>query len=107
MPFFAEQKIGVICAAGHALGLLTNAGPQDWHPAGESLRQRAKQAADVCKENGIELGKLAMYYFQQLSGPATFLVGMQTEELLRLNLEAYYNGLTAKEQTVLKKLMET
>lgn len=106
LPFFAEQRLGVICAAGHALGLLTNDGPRDWHPASESLRATGKRAADICKQNDIELGKLAMYYFQKLQGPATFLVGMQTERLLAINLDAYFNGLTAKEADVLDQLLD-
>lgn len=105
LPFFAEQKLGVICAAGHGLGLLTNAGPKDWHPASQSLRDMCKRAADICKQNDIELGKLAMYYFQKLDGPATFLVGMQTEQLLAINFDAYWNGLTAKEAETLERLM--
>lgn len=99
-----EQKLGVICAAGHALGLLTNEGPKPWHPAGEELLKPCKQAAEICKANGIELGKLAMYYFIKLEGPATFLVGMQSEELLAINLDAYFNGLTPKEAEILDEL---
>lgn len=66
-----------------------------------------KQASDLCRENNIELGKLAMYYFCQLQGPSTFLVGMQTEELLQINLDAYHNGLTAKETEILDVLVKT
>lgn len=48
-----------------------------------------------------------MYYSMQLPGPATFLIGMQTRQLLDINLEALYTGLTKKEQEVLKLLKET
>lgn len=99
--------MGVICAAGHALGLLTNAGPQSWHPTSQKVKDQCKEAADLCKANGIELGKLAMYYFMQLKGPATFLVGMQTEHLLKINLDAYFNGLTPKEAEILEKLLSS
>lgn len=87
--------------------MLTNAGPQDWHPASAALKEQCKKAADICKANDIELGKLAMYYFMQLKGPSTFLVGMQTEKLLQINLDAYFNGLTPKEDAILKELLET
>jgi len=107
LPFFQENNLGIICAAGHALGMLTNDGPQPWHPASDELKSMCKKAADICKENDIELGKLAMYYFTQLAGPSTFLVGMQTEKLLKINLNAYFDGLTPKEQEILDNLMNT
>lgn len=87
--------------------MLTNAGPQKWHPASDELKDHCRRGADICKENGIELGKLAMHYVMQLNGPATFLTGMQTEELLKINLEAYLNGLTEKETELLETLLKT
>lgn len=103
---FQDNKLGVICAAGHAMGLLTNNGPQSWHPAPEEIKNVCREASDICKKNGIELGKLAMHFFIQLQGVTTFLVGMQTSQLLHANLDVYYNGLTAKEEDVLKLLQE-
>lgn len=104
---FHENKLGVICAAGHAMGLLTNDGPQSWHPAPDEIKSICKEAADICKDNGVELGKLAMHFFIQLDGVTTFLVGMQTSQLLDMNLDVYYNGLTEKEEETLKHLRET
>ncbi|KAM7364700.1 uncharacterized protein ACRADG_001084 [Cochliomyia hominivorax] len=107
LPYFQSENLGVICAAAHAVGLLTNAGPQPWHPADEEQKELCRKAATVCREANIELGKLAMYHTLQLEGPATFLIGMQTRQLLQLNLEAFYNGLTKKEQEVLQLLKNT
>jgi len=104
LQFFKEQNIAVICASGHGMGLLTNSGPQSWHPAKSETKEMCRQAAEICKTNNIELGKLAMYYFTQIEGPATFLVGMQTQDLLRVNLDAFVNGLTEKETEILNKL---
>ena len=102
-----EQQIGIICASGHGMGLLTNAGPQSWHPAKDSTKELCRKAAATCIEAGVELGKLAMHHFVQLAGPATFLVGMQNELLLDMNLGTYFNGLTAAEEGVMKTLKET
>ncbi|XP_054726352.1 uncharacterized protein LOC129236149 [Anastrepha obliqua] len=107
MDFFQQQNLGIVCASGHALGLLTNAGPQAWHPAGEEIKELCRKAANICKEANVELGKLAMYHFMQLDGVSTFLTGMQTRQLLDINLAAYYNGLNKKEQEVLQLLRET
>lgn len=86
------------------MGLLTNCGPQHWHPAKDDTKEMCRKAADICKHKNIELGKLAMFYFTQLQGPTTFLVGMQTEELLDVNLNAYFNGLSKDEEDLLELL---
>lgn len=107
VEFFQSQNLGIICASSHALGLLTNNGPQSWHPATEEQKSLCKKAANLCKEAGIELGKLAMYHGMQLKGPATFLTGMQTQKLLEMNLNAFHKGLSKKEKDMLKLLKET
>lgn len=107
MDFFHNENLGIVCASGHALGLLTNAGPQPWHPAGEEQKQLCRKAAGICKEANVELGKLAMYHCMQLNGVTTFLTGMQTRSLLEMNLSACFSGLTKKEQEVYKLLKET
>ncbi|XP_058821712.1 uncharacterized protein LOC131683612 [Topomyia yanbarensis] len=104
LPFFEASNMAVICAAGHGMGLFTNAGPQAWHPAHDQTKQVCLEASEFCKKAGIELGKLAMYHFIQIKGPATFLCGMQTEDLVKINLDAYYDGLTPKEHEVLAYL---
>lgn len=93
--------MGVICAAGHAMGVLTNNGPFSWHPAGEETKKQGRLAGEYCKSHGIELGKLAIWYSSQLKGPATFLVGMATTEIVKINLDSFINGLTPKETEVL------
>lgn len=102
LNFAQEQNLGVICAAGHALGILTNRGPFDWHIALDETKEQGRSAAEYCKKNGVELGKLAMWYSAQLKGPATFLAGMATQEILDINLDSVYHGLTAKETEVLE-----
>lgn len=107
MDFFQQHNIGIVCASAHALGLLTNGGPQPWHPAANDVKAICSKAANICKEANIELGKLAMYQFMQLDGASTFLVGMETCKLLDINLAAYYNGLSKMELQILKQLRET
>uniref|UniRef100_A0A182TFY4 NADP-dependent oxidoreductase domain-containing protein n=1 Tax=Anopheles melas TaxID=34690 RepID=A0A182TFY4_9DIPT len=106
IPFFREHKMGLICASGHGMGLLTNGGPQPWHPADRQLREVCAEAAAYCKREGVELGKLAMHHALQMPGPASFLAGMQTPELVQINLDAYFEGLSEKEADVLGYLKE-
>lgn len=104
MSFFEANNLAVICAAAHGMGLLTNSGPQAWHPAQEQTKTVCKEASNFCQEKGVELGKLALYHSMQMKGPATFLCGMQTESLVGINLDAFLNGLTEKERSVLEYL---
>ncbi|XP_052891930.1 uncharacterized protein LOC128299851 [Anopheles moucheti] len=106
VPFFEQNHLGIICASGHGMGLLTNGGPQPWHPADHQLKSVCAEAAEYCKQQCIELGKLAMHHSIELPGPATFLAGMQTTELVNINLDAYFNGLSKKEAEVLAYLRE-
>lgn len=41
--------MGIICAAAHGLGLLTNAGPQPWHPAPDDLKNKIREVSEYCK----------------------------------------------------------
>lgn len=107
LPFFDEQNLGIVCASGHGLGLLTNDGPQEWHPGLQDVKDLCKKAASLCKDANIDLAKLAMYHFTSLEGPSTFLSGMRTRKQLDTNLAAFADGLNKKEQEMLKQLKET
>lgn len=91
----------MICAAAHACGVLTNQGAFDWHVGGEETKKQGRLAGEYCKKQGIELGKLAIWYTAQLDGPATFLVGMATREIVNINLDSFNNGLSQKERDTL------
>lgn len=106
VDFFKQQNIGLICASGHAMGLLTNAGPPIWHPAGREIKEVCHQAAELCKANGIELARLAMDHFIRLDSVATFLSGMQSSKELGENIGVYLNGLTDEEQVLKLHLLE-
>ncbi|XP_001359477.4 L-galactose dehydrogenase [Drosophila pseudoobscura] len=106
MKTFKELNVGVICAAAHSLGLLTNAGPPAIHPGSPELQALGRRAAEICKQRDVELGKLAMYYTMQLDGAATFLIGIPNRRLLQVNLDAIFDGLTSHEQEVLQYLRE-
>jgi len=106
LDFLNSQNLGIVCAAAHAMGLLTNAGPPPWHPASNEQKELTQKARNLCKDRSVELGKLAMYYTMKLNEVSTFLTGMQTRQLLATNLTALYDGLNAKEQEVLQHLRE-
>ena len=65
---FLEQKgIGVINASPLSMGLLSERGAPDWHPAPESLREACRKAAQYCHEQGYPIEKLAVQYATSLN----------------------------------------
>lgn len=104
LPFFQSKGLGIINAAGVAMGLLTNAGPSEWHPAPDSLKKVCAAAGQYCKERGVELGRLAQHYTMAQPGIATNLVGMNSQEVLRSNLDNLNNGLSDLEMQVLQEI---
>lgn len=102
--FGAFEGLGLINAAALMMGLLTNGGPQWWHPAPESIKAACEKARNYCKEKNVELAKLAMYYAYQIPGPHTQLVGINTLSLLDSNLDVLFNGLNSVELEVLEYL---
>lgn len=104
--FFKSKDVGIINAAPTALQLLTNAGPQDWHQANPTLRELCKKAADYCKENGVELGRLAIHHTLESPISETVLVGMNSLAILHMNLDLVYNKLNEKEKEVRQHIKE-
>ncbi len=62
LPFFEEHGIGVINASPLSMGLLSNRGVPDWHPAPKPLVEACHRAAEYCNEVGYPIEKLAVQY---------------------------------------------
>ncbi|XP_014231901.1 L-galactose dehydrogenase-like isoform X1 [Trichogramma pretiosum] len=106
MHFFRENNIGVINAAAPSMGLLTNKGPPEWHPASKMVKQLCKEAGQYCQERGIELGKLAVWHSLQCPDFATNLIGMQNLKDLEMNLNTLNHGITDEEEKTLSFIKE-
>lgn len=108
LPFFEEQKVGVIAASAHGCGMLTNRATPAWHNGSDELKAIVDEAAEICRKNNVELGKLATYHFLQVPGNiGTLLMGMEKLEYLDHNLGAYLDGLTGQETEIYETLMRT
>ncbi len=62
LDFFEQHGVGVINASPFSMGLLTERGTPDWHPAPEPLKKVAMKAAAHCKSKGESIEKLAIQY---------------------------------------------
>lgn len=108
LPFFNDLKVGVIAASAHGCGLLTNRGAPAWHPGNDELKKIVTEAAEICRKNNVELGKLATFHLLKVPGRVeTFLMGMEKMEYLNHNMSAYLDGLSVKEMEIYESLMKT
>ncbi|CAK9804072.1 L-galactose dehydrogenase [Anthophora quadrimaculata] len=106
IPFFKAHNIGIINASAPCMGLLTNKGAPDWHPASDHTKKICADAVKCCKDHDVELAKLAVWYSMQCKDIATYLVGIQNLKQLYMNLDVLKNGITEKEKHLLQELQE-
>lgn len=62
LDYFESKGVGVINASPLSMGLLSERGIPDWHPAPKSLVEACRKAAEYCKEKGYPIEKLAIQY---------------------------------------------
>jgi aryl-alcohol dehydrogenase-like predicted oxidoreductase len=62
LDYFEEKGIGVINASPFSMGLLTERGAPDWHPAPKPLQDLCKRAAIYCKDKEKSIEQLAIQY---------------------------------------------
>ena len=67
LAFFEEHGVGVINASPLAMGLLSERGTPDWHPAPKELKEACARAAAYCKEKGYPIEKLAVQFSTSLN----------------------------------------
>lgn len=88
LPLFEKQGTGVINASPLSMGLLTDQGPPDWHPAGVEIKTSCANAAQVCRKRNWNLAELAVQFSLANRRVQTTLIGMATREELAQNLKA-------------------
>ncbi len=88
LPLFEKHRVGVINASPLGMGLLTDQGPPNWHPAGEEIKTTCAMVARFCRERNWDLEAAAVQF--SLANPRvhTTLIGMATREELNRNLRA-------------------
>ncbi|XP_010936251.1 L-galactose dehydrogenase [Elaeis guineensis] len=97
LPYLKSKGVGVITASPLAMGLLTENGPPEWHPASPELKSACRAAAAHCKEKGKNISKVALQYSLTNKEISTVLIGMnssrQVEENVAAALELSHEGM--------------
>ena len=85
--FARERGIGLINASGLCMGLLTEHGPPDWHPAPQQVRDAGKKAAEFCRLNGADLPEVALRFCLDHPYVSSTLIGMATTSQVETGLK--------------------
>jgi aryl-alcohol dehydrogenase-like predicted oxidoreductase len=78
--------IGAINASPLGMGLLSNRGVPDWHPAPPEVVACCKKAAEHCAARGVDIAKLAVQFAVAEPRIPTTLVGTANPDNIRKNI---------------------
>jgi len=87
LPLAQEKNIGVINASPFGMGMLTERGPADWHPASPEIRQVFRNAAEFCRRQGTDISKLALQFASQHPEIPTTMFSSASAESIRRNVQ--------------------
>lgn len=92
LDYFEERGIGIINASPLSMGLLSQRGVPDWHPAPKQLVEVCKRAAAYCNEAGYPIEKLAMQYSVGNPRVTTTLFSSANPDNVRKNVQWVEEG---------------
>ncbi len=87
-PLVRAKGIGLINASPFHMGLLTDRGAPEWHPAPQEIKQVAAQVVALCKERGLNPSVVALKFCLDYPHAASTLTGMHTHTEVEMNLKA-------------------
>jgi L-galactose dehydrogenase len=87
VPELKRKNVGVISASPLGMGLLSNRGTPDWHPAPALVKDTCAKAAAYCRERGASIEKLAVQFAVAQPEIATTLVGSANPDNMRRNVQ--------------------
>ena len=85
--FAREHGIGLINAAALHMGILTENGPAEWHPAPQAVRDAGKRAAEFCRSRGADIADVALRFSLDHPYVSSTLVGMANTRQVEASLE--------------------
>jgi L-galactose dehydrogenase len=85
--FTRERGIGLINASGLCMGLLTEQGPPDWHPAPQQVREAGRKAAEFCRQQGADIPEVALRFCLDHPYVSSTLIGMGTPNEVETSLK--------------------
>src|SRR5574344_1170474 len=87
LDFFEKNNVGVINASPFSMGLLSERGVPEWHPAPKGLIEACSKAAQLCKDNNYPIEKLAIQFSVSNPRIASTLFSTTKAENVRKNIK--------------------
>jgi L-galactose dehydrogenase len=88
VPFAKKHGIGVINASPLHMGIISERGAPEWHPAPQAVRDAGQQMVALCKARGVDASEVALRFCLDYAGAASTLVGLSSREHVERNLKA-------------------
>ncbi|MET3872048.1 L-galactose dehydrogenase [Puniceicoccus vermicola] len=106
IPYFKEKGVGIINASPTGMGLLTERGAPDWHPASQEIQEGCRKAVDHCRAKGVDIVRLAIQYSCANPEIATTLVGTADPQNIRDNLAYVEEPIDAELLAEVQEILE-
>jgi L-galactose dehydrogenase len=88
LPVAERHGVGVMNASPLCMGLLSDGGPPDWHPAPPGVKAAGRAAAELCRQRGASLATLGMQFCLREGGIPTTISGAARAEEIEANVWA-------------------
>ncbi|MBP7359050.1 MAG: aldo/keto reductase [Prevotella sp.] len=88
LDYFEQKGVGIVNASPLSMGLLTERGVPDWHPAPKSLVEACTRAAKYCKTKNYPIEKLAMQFSVSNDRIATTLFSTTNPDNVKKNIDS-------------------
>jgi len=88
VPAAKKRGFGIINASALHMGILTEQGAPDWHPAPPEVREVGQRIVELCQQHGADASEIALRFAFDHPLTASTLVGMSTRDHVETNLRA-------------------
>ncbi|MCD7900688.1 MAG: aldo/keto reductase [Bacteroides sp.] len=106
LDYFEERNVGVINASPFSMGLLTERGAPDWHPAPKPLQNVCRKAMEYCKSKGENIEKLAVQFSVSNPRIATTLFSTTRSASVLQNIEWANDPINEELLAEVQKILE-
>jgi L-galactose dehydrogenase len=106
LAFFNQRNVGVINASPLGMGLLSDKGVPEWHPADGEIRKICKKAAEYCRQQGEKIEKLAIQFSVNHNSIPTTLVGTANSETIMQNIQWTSESINKKLQQEVSAILK-
>jgi L-galactose dehydrogenase len=88
LPTVERHGVGVMNASPLCMGLLSDGGPPDWHPATAAVKEAGRKAAELCRRSGASLSFLGMQFCLREARVPTTISGAARAAEVEANVRA-------------------